>query len=200
MTVEAREAAAVDAPTPRRRRRLVGGLVLAALVAVVAAVLVPRLGGPDSQPAVLVGHRAPDLRGPTLDGQAFDLADWRGSVVLVNVWGSWCYPCRQEQPLLASAYQALHPRGLRMVGIDVRDPEGAAKAFLAQYGGSQDGTAPWPSVVDPDGAHAVDWGTYALPETYLVGRDGTVVAKSTGVVTPEWIDQHVVPLLGQAAP
>lgn len=200
MTVEAETALPVEDPRPRRRRRLVGGLVLAALVAVVAAVLVPRLGGPDNQPAVLVGHRAPSLQGQTLDGGRFDLTDWRGSVVLVNVWGSWCYPCRQEQPLLASAYAALQPRGLRMVGIDVRDPAGAAKAFLAQYGGAAAGNAPWPSVVDPDGAHAVDWGTYALPETYLIGPDGTVVAKSTGVVTPQWIDEHVVPLLGRAAP
>jgi cytochrome c biogenesis protein CcmG/thiol:disulfide interchange protein DsbE len=51
-------------------------------------------------------------------------------------------------------------------------------------------------VADPDGEHAVDWGTFALPETYLVGRDGTVVAKSVGPVTPAWIDRSVVPLLG----
>jgi len=183
-----------DAPAPSarpRRRRLWGAVVLVLVVAVAAFVLARRLGSnPDSGEAVLVGHRAPALTGSTLDGSRFDLADWRGQVVLVNVWGSWCYPCRQEQPLLAAAYSSLQGRGLHMVGIDVRDRAADARAFLAKYG-----QAGWPSVVDPDGEHAVDWGTFALPETYLVGPDGTVLAKSVGPVTADWIDREVVPRL-----
>jgi cytochrome c biogenesis protein CcmG/thiol:disulfide interchange protein DsbE len=181
------------APTARpRRRRLWGAVVLVLVVAAAGFVLARRLGSnPDGGESVLVGHPAPALSGGTLDGRRFDLADWRGQVVLVNVWGSWCAPCRQEQPLLAAAYSSLRLRGLRMVGIDVKDRAADARAFLARYG-----QATWPSVADPDGEHAVDWGTFALPETYVVGRDGTVLAKSVGPVTANWIDRAVVPLLG----
>jgi cytochrome c biogenesis protein CcmG, thiol:disulfide interchange protein DsbE len=182
---------AVPAAPPRRRRRLWGAVLLVAVVALAGVVLVRSLGGSAAvQPAVLVGRPAPPLAGDTLDGHAFDLAAWRGQVVLVNVWGSWCGPCRQEAPLLAAAQSALAVRGLHVVGIDVRDRPGDARDFLATYGG-----AGWPSVVDPDGQHAVDWGTYALPESYLVDRRGVVVAKSTGPVTADWIDHAVVPLL-----
>jgi cytochrome c biogenesis protein CcmG/thiol:disulfide interchange protein DsbE len=191
MTVEARPAGAV--PAPRRRRRARAAAVLVAVAALAAFVLVRQMGGGAAQPAVLVGRPAPALAGTTLDGQRFDLAGWRGSVVLVNVWGSWCGPCRDEAPLLATAEQGLRDRGLRVVGIDVRDRPDAARAFLASYGG-----AAWPSVADPDGEHAVDWGTYALPESYVVDRAGVVVAKSTGPVTAGWIDSAVVPLLGTA--
>jgi cytochrome c biogenesis protein CcmG/thiol:disulfide interchange protein DsbE len=183
---------AAEAPAPRRRRRLWGALLLVAVVAAAAFVLARQLGrDPTGGESVLVGHGAPALAGETLDGARFDLTAWRGQVVLVNVWGSWCYPCRQEQPLLAAAYTSLHPRGLRMVGIDVRDRPADARAFLAQYG-----QAGWPSVADPDGEHAVDWGTFALPETYLIGRSGRVLAKSVGPVTAAWLDREVVPLLG----
>jgi cytochrome c biogenesis protein CcmG/thiol:disulfide interchange protein DsbE len=181
-----------DAPVPRRRRRRTwGALVLVLVVAAAGFALARQLGSdPDAGESVLVGHPAPALSGRTLDGARFDLARWRGEIVLVNVWGSWCGPCRQEQPLLAAAYSSLQARGLHMVGIDVKDRTADARAFLATYG-----QATWPSVADPDGAHAVDWGTFALPETYLVGRDGTVVAKSVGPVTADWIDREVVPLL-----
>jgi cytochrome c biogenesis protein CcmG, thiol:disulfide interchange protein DsbE len=180
---------AVPAP-PRRRRRLWAAGLLVAVVALAAFVLVGRLGGTAVQPAVLVGRPAPALAGDTLDGSRFDLAAWRGQVVLVNVWGSWCGPCRQEAPLLAAAQSGLASRGLHVVGIDVRDRPQDARDFLGTYGG-----AGWPSVVDPDGALAVDWGTYALPESYVVDRGGVVVAKSTGPVTADWIDRAVVHLL-----
>jgi cytochrome c biogenesis protein CcmG/thiol:disulfide interchange protein DsbE len=187
--------AAPQEPAPeerpgRRRRRWLGVLLLVALVAATGGVLAVRLGGGGTAPAALVGQHAPALRGTTLDGTAFDLADWRGSPVLVNLWGSWCGPCRDELPLLADADSALAPHGLRMVGIDVRDPAGSATSFLAGFPGVS-----WPSVTDPGGERAVDWGALGLPETYLVDRNGTVVAKSVGVVTPAWIDRYVVPLL-----
>jgi cytochrome c biogenesis protein CcmG/thiol:disulfide interchange protein DsbE len=182
------------APAGRSRRRLwVGALVLVLVVAAAGFVLARRLAGDDAaQESVLVGRPAPVLAGTTLDGQPFDLAGWRGSVVLVNLWGSWCAPCQQELPVLVSAYDALQPRGLKLVGVDVKDGAVQARDFLARQGAS------WPSVADPDSAHAVDWGAFGLPETYLVDRNGRVVAKSVGVVTPSWIDDHVVPLLARA--
>jgi cytochrome c biogenesis protein CcmG, thiol:disulfide interchange protein DsbE len=180
----------VSAPPAARRRRR-GAVILVAVAAVAGFVLAGRLrDGEATAQSVLVGHPAPVLHGSTLDGGTFDLAQWRGQVVLVNIWASWCGPCRQELPLLASAYAALQPRGLHVVGIDVRDAPDRARAFQRQYG-----DAPWPSVQDPDGERAVDWGTFALPESYVVDRDGTVVGKAVGALDARWIDERVVPLL-----
>lgn len=182
-------AATVPEPVARARRwpRLLG-LVL--VVALVGLVLAGRLAGPAPVRSVLVGQPAPALAGTTLDGAPFDLADWRGQVVLVNVWASWCVPCQREQPVFVAAYRDLAPRGLKIVGIDVRDDTAAARAFQARYG-----RAPWPSVQDQDGRRAVDWGTFALPETYLVGPDGTIVSKAVGELDAAWIQDNVVPLL-----
>ncbi len=181
-----------DRPVPAggRRRRTTRALVLLAVVALVGTVLASRLGGPAPTRSVLLDRPAPPLAGPLLRGGSFDLGQWRGEVVVVNVWASWCIPCQREQPLLVSTYEQLAPRGLEMVGINVRDEPKTARAFLERYG-----QAPWPSVMDPDGRRAVDWGTFALPETYLVNRDGTIVAKAVGELDAAWIQDNVVPLL-----
>ena len=173
-----------------RRRRWWRALALLVVVGTVGAVLATRLEGPQPVRSVLVGTPAPPLSGTTLEGQPFDLDAWRGEVVLVNVWASWCVPCQREQPLLVETYRQLAPRGLRIVGINVRDEPSAARAFQQEYG-----QASWPSVDDPDGSRAVDWGTFALPETYLVGRDGVVVAKAVGELDAGWIQDNVTPLL-----
>ena len=185
--------AVLDAPSPpgaRPRRRLWRLVALIVLVGLAALVLITRLQGPQPVRSVLVGAPAPALAGPTLSAADFDLADWRGQVVLVNVWASWCVPCRREQPLLVSTYEQFAPRGLQIVGINVRDEPAEAREFLQEYG-----QAPWPSVRDPDGRRAVDWGTFALPETYLVDRSGTIVAKAVGELDAAWIRDNVTPLL-----
>ncbi len=120
----------------------------------------------------------------------FDLAEQRGQVVLVNVWASWCGPCRTEFPVLAAAARDLGPRGLVVVGINTQDSREKAQAFLREMGG-----AAYPSLSDTDGTHAINWGTFGVPETFLVDRDGTVRERLAGEVTAEWIDQNVVPLL-----
>ena len=184
-----------DTHAPRSRRRLWRMLALLVTVAVAGLVLVTRLEGQPPARSVLLDGPAPPLAGTTLDGGAFDLADWRGQVVLVNVWASWCVPCQQEQPLLVSSYRELAPRGLQIVGINVRDKPEEARAFMQKFG-----QAPWPSVQDPDGRRAVDWGTFALPETYLVDSGGTIVAKAVGELDAAWIRDNVAPLLPAAGP
>lgn len=195
MTTLADDPEVATAAVGGRRRRLWRVLALLVAVTVLGLVLVTRLEGPPPTRSVLIGRAAPELTGPTLAGDTFDLADWRGQVVLVNVWASWCLPCRQEQPLLVSAYRELSPRGLQMVGINVRDDPEQARAFLTEFG-----QAPWPSVLDPDGRRAVDWGTFALPETYLLDRSGTIVAKAVGEVDQAWISANVPPLLDGDGP
>jgi cytochrome c biogenesis protein CcmG/thiol:disulfide interchange protein DsbE len=142
--------------------------------------------------SVLLDRPAPPLEGAALGGDRFDLRDHRGKVVLVNVWASWCVPCRQEYPVLEEADRELGTRGLRVVGINTQDSEAEAQAFLDELGGEN-----FLSVVDPDGRIAVEWGTFGVPETFVVDRDGRLRAKVVGAVTREWIVSNVVPLLDQ---
>ncbi|CCG03953.1 TlpA family protein disulfide reductase [Blastococcus saxobsidens] len=183
-------------PAPTRRwRRWVAALAFVVVVALAGALLAARLGDSAVTTSALIGQPAPPLVGDTLDGGRFDLAGWEGQVVLVNLWASWCQPCRREHPLLIATAASLGPQGLRVVGIDVHDDPDDARAFLAEFGG-----AAWPSIVDPEGTYAVEWGTFALPETYLVGRDGTIVAKVSGELDAAWITEQVIPLLDGEGP
>ncbi|WP_370370762.1 TlpA family protein disulfide reductase [Catenulispora sp. GP43] len=82
--------------------------------------------------AIAVGHRkpVPVLSGTTLDGAKLDLASFKGKVVVLNIWGSWCDSCEAEAPYLEQAYQAFKDKGVQFVGVDTRDNAGQAKAFV----------------------------------------------------------------------
>lgn len=142
----------------------------------------------------LPGEPAPDLEGKTLAGEPFDLSEHHGKVLLVNFWASWCPPCREEVPVLVAAQRRLGDRGLQVVGVNSQDSDADAREFLDKVGGRD-----FPHVVDHEGSHAVDWGVFGLPETYVVDRDGVVRAKVTGVLGPEWIQEEVVPLLEESS-
>lgn len=175
---------------PRRRRWLALVMVLLSATAV-AAILGVGLGrDPSVVRSVLIGATAPPLAGPTIDGRAVDLRQYRGDVVLVNIWASWCLACRREHPVLANAQSQLGRYGLQIIGIDIRDTDKDALAFQQKMGGVS-----WPSVRDSDSRHAVEWGAFAVPETYLVDRDGTIVGKVVGAITADWIQRNVTPLM-----
>lgn len=173
---------------PRRWPWLLAVAVAAVLVTVVLSAGFGR--DPTVVESVLLDRPAPPLAGPTLDGGSFDLADYRGQVVIVNVWASWCVPCRREYPVLEQASRELGPHGVQVVGINTQDTAADAKAFLGDRGGEN-----FPSVLDPDGRMAVEWGTFGVPETFVVDRDGRLRAKVVGQVTTDWIATDVVPLI-----
>jgi cytochrome c biogenesis protein CcmG/thiol:disulfide interchange protein DsbE len=142
--------------------------------------------------SVLLDRPAPSLSGPTLDGGAFDLGDHRGEVVLVNVWASWCVPCRREYPVLEQAARDLSPSGVQFVGINTQDTAEDANAFLDEMGGAN-----YPSVLDPEGRLAVEWGTFGIPETFVIDRSGRLRSKVIGEVSTDWIMRTVLPLLDE---
>ncbi|WP_165947114.1 TlpA disulfide reductase family protein [Micromonospora sp. 15K316] len=165
------------------------------LVVAVAAVLAAGLHGGPASTTGAAGDPipAPALHGTTLDGGRFDLAEARGQVVVVNVFASWCGPCRDELPLLDDIARRWSPYGLRVVGLNLRDGPEAVRALL-----SETGTTGLTVLPDPDGTQAVRWGVRGVPETFVVDRDGRIVARRPGVVTQEWLDQRVTPLLRAA--
>ena len=124
---------------------------------------------------------APVLEGTTLEGKRFRLADHRGRVVVVNVWGSWCPPCRAEAPDLRRVSEETRAAGVVFVGIDTRDNDAAARAFQRQY------AIPYPSVVDRDGAlllrFAATIPVAAVPSTLVVDKRGRIAARVIGGVT-----------------
>ncbi|MEU4678831.1 redoxin family protein [Micromonospora sp. NPDC023737] len=176
----------------RLRRLPVGRATLLLLVVAVAVVLAAglRTGTAPTTGAAGDPIPAPALDGATLDGGRFDLTEARGQVVLVNVFASWCGPCRDELPLLADTVRRWSPHGLRVVGLNLRDGPEAVRALLAETG-----TTGLTVLPDPDGTQAVRWGVRGVPETFVVDRDGRIVARQQGVVTRQWLDQRVAPLL-----
>ncbi|MFG3417796.1 TlpA family protein disulfide reductase [Micromonospora sp. NPDC048063] len=173
------------------RTRLWPALVLV-VTAAVGAGLAAGLDTPDRSAPVgaSTGDPAPPIAGTTLDGGRFDLAEVRGHPVLVNVFASWCGPCRDELPLLAEAGRQGRPAGLRVVGINLRDGPDAVRALLRETGAEAMTVVP-----DPDGTLAIGWGVRGVPETFLVDRDGRVVDRRQGVVTRQWLEQRLGPLL-----
>ncbi len=118
---------------------------------------------------------APNFALPTLAGDAtLALQSFRGSVVVLNFWASWCAPCREEAPDLERAAVAYRSRGVRFLGVDERDDAAAALAFQREFKIS------YPSVFDPAGSLADDYQLVGLPTTYVISRDGRLLYKFTG--------------------
>lgn len=120
------------------------------------------------------------LEGETLTGETLETRDWLGSVVVVNVWGSWCVPCREEAPELVGAYELTRDQGVEFVGIDVRDQLTQARGFVESFG------IDYPSFFDPDGSLLLNFsGTVpvsAVPSTVVLDQQGRVAASVIGAV------------------
>jgi cytochrome c biogenesis protein CcmG/thiol:disulfide interchange protein DsbE len=183
----------MSAPTtdiaPRGRRWLVTLPLIG--FALVAALFLLRLygGDPSKIPSALIGRLAPQTSLPALPGLMRDGAQvpgldpsvFKGKVSIVNVWASWCVPCHDEAPLLTELGK---DKRLQLVGINYKDSADNARRFLGRYGN------PFSFVgVDGNGRGSIEWGVYGVPETFIVGREGTIVYKLVGPVTPANFDR-----------
>jgi cytochrome c biogenesis protein CcmG/thiol:disulfide interchange protein DsbE len=142
------------------------------------------------EPSDMGSPPAPDFAlsaGP--EGKQTSLSSLRGSWVLVNFWASWCAPCKSETPLLERLQRQIAPRGGTVLGVNYRDTTGDANAFTRHYG------LTYQSLRDVDGNMAQDYGTRALPETFVIDRQGKVTAVSRGEVNSTFLSRSVGPLL-----
>jgi cytochrome c biogenesis protein CcmG/thiol:disulfide interchange protein DsbE len=175
-------------PTAIAALALVFGLIALLVYGVVA-------GGSDTSidSAVQRGERpeAPVRSGLVVGAknQSTSLAEFRGKVVALNFWASWCKPCEDEAPALERAQRRLGERGFTVLGADMDDLTGKALAFKRRY----DLTYPLMRYSSDDAAR--DFGTRQLPETFVIDRDGRIVALRRGPVDDAWIKRNVDPLV-----
>jgi thiol-disulfide isomerase/thioredoxin len=137
---------------------------------------------------VALRHVSPHLVGATLTRQHLDIAAWRGHVVVVNVWGSWCAPCRREAPELARVAAKTAREGVRFLGIDVRDNRASARTFEAEF------HIRYPSLFDPGGTQALQFRPLtgqAVPYTFILDRRGRVAARFLGPTSYEPLYESV---------
>jgi cytochrome c biogenesis protein CcmG, thiol:disulfide interchange protein DsbE len=186
-------------PTGVGRRRLLVLLPLVLFLAL-AALFFFRLGAgdPSRLPSVLIGREAPPTELPPVAGlerngapvPGIVPADFRGAVTVLNVWASWCVPCRDEAALLMAL---AGDKRIRLLGINYKDQPDNARRFLGRFGN------PFvASGADANGRAAIEWGVYGVPETFIVGRDGKIAYKVVGPLTPENLEHVVKPQIEKA--
>jgi len=178
--------AASQATTPRRSWWM--ALPLLAFAAL-ATLFWFRLGSdPSKIPSALIGRPVPQTALPALPGltgdgvpiPGLDPAAFKGRVSVVNVWASWCIPCHEEMPLLTELGR---DKRLQIVGINQKDVPDNARRFLGRYGN------PFSAVgMDGNGRASIEWGVYGVPETFVIGRDGTITYKMIGGITRQNLD------------
>lgn len=158
-------------------------------VAALLALLVISLAGID-QP-LRPGTAAPATTGTTLDGQPFDLSLWRGHVVVVNVWATWCGPCLHEMPMLARAARQWDVRGVRFVGLAAESRDDDVRRLAERF------DLPYPTV-RIDGATQLRWNANALPSTFILRADGSVAWSMAGALTKDELDAAITDVVDHA--
>lgn len=143
--------------------------------------------------AVRDSMEAPDFTLPDLaSGQSISLSDFRGRIVVLNVWASWCLPCREEAPGLQATWQAYRSLGVQFLGSNYADDRYAARAFVDEFG------ITYPSVFDPSGKLAADYGFFGLPSTFVIDGSQRIRVRFTGYVTEHDLRKILDELLAEA--
>jgi cytochrome c biogenesis protein CcmG, thiol:disulfide interchange protein DsbE len=172
-------------------RTLLRPIPIAVLVVAAAIVALLAYGLASNDPEQdIAGRSAPELALPKLDGVGTaSLADYRGQVVVLNYWASWCDPCRDESPLLQRWHERLQRDDATVLGVDVQDLDGDARDFVEEYG------LTYPMLRDGPGDTRDDFGILGLPETFVIDRKGRIAAVKRGPVDDEFMREQVVPLV-----
>ena len=133
-----------------------------------------------------------DFELTTLSGEVVSIADYRGKVVMVDFWSSWCVPCRVEGPILSETYLKWRDRGVEFVGIAIWDSEGPVLDFIELHG------IEYVNAIDASGLTAVDFGVTGIPEKFFINTEGEIVRKVIGPNTRETLDSILTDLTDDA--
>lgn len=197
-TVESEAPETAPPPRPRSTWIAIAGIVV--LAAVLAFVFIGRFGeDPRLVDSPLIGKPFPDISLPYLEEEgSLSFADFRGQILVVNFWASWCYPCRLEHPALtgASAAYAEDGQPVHFVGVLYQDQPGPAIAFLDELGRGEN----YSYVVDEGSRATVELGVFGVPETYFVDADGIIRGKVQGQVSASTLTRTIDDLLAERDP
>ena len=181
---EPRSASGIQAP---ERRRFAGVIPLVVFVTIAVLLAIGLTRNPREVPSPLIGKPVPVFSLPPALGRTLGLSDkdLKGQVSVVNVFASWCVPCRQEHPLI----QRL-AREVPVHGLNYKDRPDDAARWLDELGYPYTRTG-----ADLDGRIGIDWGVYGVPETFVIDRDGRVAYKQIGPITPRILDEKLLPAI-----
>jgi cytochrome c biogenesis protein CcmG/thiol:disulfide interchange protein DsbE len=182
----------VSAARERSKARLGVRLIAFVPVAIAAALGAAFFWGlwnkDDRLPSTLIGRPVPEFALPPIEGRADGLssADLRGGVSIVNVWASWCVPCRVEMPLLVDLAAT---GAIPIHGINYKDAPAAALAFLDELGD------PYTRIgADRNGRASIEWGVYGLPETFVIDAEGRIAYKHVGPFNRRILEERILPV------
>ena len=187
---------------PNRQEVLMaaGGALAGLLVIALVWVLSGRGTQPELPPVAELNRPAPDFTLPGLGDTSVHLSDYRGKVVLINFWGTWCEPCKDETPALQAAYQRLREQGLVIIGVDLRNQERAGEQgvadvrnFTARYG------VTYPIALDLAGETGRAFQIYPIPTSYFIDRDGAIRYVRAGPLAADEIEPIFKKLQQEAA-
>jgi len=183
-------------PTPENHRPATQPYILALVVAIAIAMIGVLAFGltrdPRAIPSPLIGRPMPNFSFELFAGGTLDTRALHGKVIIVNFWASWCYPaCYEEAPRLQRMWERYRERGVVVIGANVQDRESPAREFIRKFGQT------FPNGMDLTGKISIDFGVYGVPETFVVDRNGIIVAKFVGAVPEEWMMEHVERLLAR---
>lgn len=150
-----------------------GGAIAAAVLVAIAVFAALWATGPPPEP-IRPGQEAPGFTLPGLDGGSVSLADLRGKVVLLNFWATWCKPCEDEMPAMQRLHAALAGTDFRLLAVSTDEERAPVEAFRERLG------LTFPILLDPGKTVAESYQTYRFPESYLIGRDGRILARYIG--------------------
>jgi cytochrome c biogenesis protein CcmG/thiol:disulfide interchange protein DsbE len=168
-------------------------LPLVALIGLIAVFAMNIDRDPGLVRSVLIDKPAPGFTLPALEGSSvpgFDTESLKGQVTVVNVFASWCIPCRAEHPLLVALKAET---GVKLLGINQKDAPQNANAFLTELGNPYDAIG-----VDANGRVSIDWGVYGVPETFIVDANGIIRAKHIGPINADSLRDVVIPAIEAA--
>jgi cytochrome c biogenesis protein CcmG/thiol:disulfide interchange protein DsbE len=165
-------------------RRIVGVVLFLAVAAVACS------GPGEAVPqGISEGNRARDFTLETLDGRQVSLSDYKGSAVLINLWATWCDPCRAEVPDIEAAYRAHRDEGFVVLGVNLEEPRETVKPFVEEFG------ITYPVLLDGRGEVMKAYRGSGLPMSVMVDRDGVIRVRHSGFLSAAQLDKYLAQVL-----